>query len=106
MMDSARVVDTKSAPVKTSIPKVEQDGEIDVEDHQLNSMLEKEAKDLESGMARRVSGKPQLAAAETGTKVTSGDATMTRQMRASRWLNAHGMQKMGQILSGRKAASE
>merc|ERR1719301_49900 len=54
-------------------------------------------------MAQRVaagdgSSKKQLAA--VATKVQSGEQTMTRQMRAQRWLNSHGMQKMGNILAG------
>merc|ERR1719185_10807 len=54
-------------------------------------------------MAQRVqagdSSKKQLAS--VATKVKSGEQTMTRQMRAQRWLNSHGMQKMGNILAGR-----
>merc|ERR1719335_55617 len=53
-------------------------------------------------MAQRVqagdASKKQLAA--VATKVQSGEQTMTRQMRAQRWLNSHGMQKMGNILAG------
>merc|ERR1719281_1042071 len=85
------------------MPKVEADGEIDLPDHQLDAELEKEAKAMESSMAQRVQAgdvpKKQLAA--VATKVQSGEQTMTRQMRAQRWLNSHGMQKMGNILAGR-----
>merc|ERR1719261_535443 len=84
------------------MPKIESDGEIDLSDHQLDAQLEKEAKAMEASMAQRVQAgdapKKQLAA--VATKVQSGEQTMTRQMRAQRWLNAHGMQKMGNILAG------
>merc|ERR1719158_1913644 len=85
------------------MPKIEADGEIDLPDHQLDAELEKEAKQMETSMAQRVAAgdtsKKQLAA--VATKVQSGEQTMTRQMRAQRWLNSHGMQKMGSILTGR-----
>merc|ERR1719335_1768602 len=59
-------------------------------------------------MAQRVqagdSPKKQLAA--VATKVQSGEQTMTRQMRAQRWLNSHGMQKMGNILAGHAPKAE
>merc|ERR1719261_406989 len=90
------------------MPKIESDGEIDLSDHQLDAQLEKEAKAMEASMAQRVQAgdapKKQLAA--VATKVQSGEQTMTRQMRAQRWLNAHGMQKMGNILAGRAPKAE
>merc|ERR1719333_1071644 len=100
-MEVANAAPTSSA-AKVDIPKIEADGEIDMPDHQLDTELEKEAKAMEASMAQRVqagdASKKQLAA--VATKVQSGEQTMTRQMRAQRWLNSHGMQKMGNILGG------
>merc|ERR1719463_647000 len=101
-MESANVANSTSSTVKVNIPKIESDGVIDLSDHQLDAELEKEAKAMEASMAQRVQAgdapKKQLAA--VATKVQSGEQTMTRQMRAQRWLNSHGMQKMGNILAG------
>merc|ERR1719158_2830361 len=111
MMETANVVAVStSSSTKVNMPKIEADGEIDLPDHQLDAELEKEAKSMEASMAQRVQAgdapKKQLAA--VATKVQSGEQTMTRQMRAQRWLNSHGMQKMGNILSGHvsKAATK
>merc|ERR1719453_1732837 len=102
MMESANVATSTSSTAKVEMPKIEADGEIDMPDHQLDAELEKEAKSMETSMAQRVQAgdapKKQLAA--VATKVQSGEQTMTRQLRAERWLNSHGMQKMGNILAG------
>merc|ERR1719152_357434 len=101
-MAAANVATPTSPNATAVVPKIEADGEIDMPDHQLDAELEKEAKAMELSMAQRVqagdSPKKQLAA--VATKVQSGEQTMTRQMRAQRWLNSHGMQKMGNILAG------
>merc|ERR1719158_2409472 len=106
-MEVANAAPTSSA-AKVDMPKIEADGEIDMPDHQLDTELENEAKAMEASMAQRVqagdASKKQLAA--VATKVQSGEQTMTRQMRAQRWLNSHGMQKMGSILSGRAPKAE
>merc|ERR1719159_1872083 len=106
-MLSAKTMPTSSgaAGAKVEVPKIEADGEIDMSDHKLDAELEKEVKDMELSMAQRVAAgdgsKKQLAA--VATKVKSGEQTMTRQMRAQRWLNSHGMNKMGSILGGHAA---
>merc|ERR1719375_2650397 len=103
MMESANFAAMPAnSSAKLDLPKIEADGVIDLPDHQLDAELEKEGKAMEASMAQRVqefdAPKKQLAA--VATKVQSGAQTMTRQMRAQRWLNSHGMQKMGSILSG------
>merc|ERR1719388_227529 len=109
MMETANVAkDSTSSTAKVDMPKIESDGEIDLSDHQLDAELEKEAKAMEVSMAQRVHAgdapKKQLAA--VATKVKSAEQTMTRQMRAQRWLTSHGMQKMGNILAGRVPKTE
>merc|ERR1719453_1399854 len=108
-MESANVAPTStSSTAKVDMPKIESDGEIDLSDHQLDAELEKEGKAMEASMAQRVQAgdapKKQLAA--VATKVQSGEATMTRQMRAQRWLNSHGMEKMGNILAGHASKAD
>merc|ERR1719152_254104 len=107
-MAAANVATPTSPNATAVVPKIEADGEIDMPDHQLDAELEKEAKAMELSMAQRVQAgdapKKQLAA--VATKVQSGEQTMTRQMRAQRWLNSHGMQKMGNILAGHAPKAE
>merc|ERR1719453_1125727 len=103
-MEGAKKVAAAKGPAKAlpaaKMPKIETDGEVDLEDHKLDDVLIKEAKDMQSSMKRRtVEGdgrKPSLA--KTQSTVTSGEATMSRQARAARWLAKHGMQKMSNIL--------
>merc|ERR1719191_2189205 len=101
MMESAKKVATKSPSQKAGakVPTIETDGEVDMEDHKLDDALIKQAKDMQTSMKRRtVEGdgrKPSLA--KTQSTVTSGEATMSREARAARWLNKHGMEKMGKI---------
>merc|ERR1719359_1488099 len=101
-MESASVATSASSTVKVDMPRIESDGEIDMPDHELDAELEKEAKAMEASMAQRVQAgdSPKKHLAAVATKVQSGEQTMTQQMRAQRWLNSHGMQKMGSILGG------
>merc|ERR1719321_2027864 len=75
-----------------SLPKIEANGEVDMESHRLNDKLFADVKAMQLNMLKREGDgnhKTSLAAA----KVKSGEATMSRADRASRWFASHGMKK-------------
>merc|ERR1719321_1275644 len=93
MMEAGKAHESKLPMVAQSIPKIEADGQVDLESHRLNDKLFADVKAMQLNMIKKEGDgnhKTSLAAA----KVKSGEATMSRADRASRWFATHGMKKM------------
>merc|ERR1719327_1938066 len=75
------------------LPSIESAGEVDLESHRLNDKLFEQVKAMQLNMVKR-EGDGIHKTALTAATVKSGEATMSRADRASRWFASHGMKKM------------
>merc|ERR1719473_2117335 len=104
MMEQGKGHAAKLPVVAASLPKIEADGEVDLESHRLNDKLFADVKAMQLNMVKR-EGDGNHKTVLTAAAVKSGEAAMSREDRASRWFASHGMKKMQKAFQKAPAAS-
>merc|ERR1719446_503051 len=104
MMESAKTHAAKLPMVAQKVPKIEADGEVDLESHRLNDKLFADVKAMQLNMVKR-EGDGNHKTVLTAAAVKSGEAAMSRADRASRWFASHGMKKMQKAFQNHPAAT-
>merc|ERR1719161_2811499 len=104
MMESGKAGASKLPAVTESLPKIESDGQVDMESHRLNDKLFADVKAMQLNMLKH-EGDGNHKTALTAAAVKNGEATMSRADRASRWFASHGMKKMQKAFQSHPATS-